>query len=258
MEGFQEPIERRIDRMTSATFAEAIKSCGTLIIPLGSVEETGNHCPLGTDLFVAESASLRIAEKANCLVSPPIPFGDTYELDFWPGNVHVDAPILGAYIEAVARSFVRQGFKNIVFFCCHSLTMKCVDLLCRRLNREGVKVCAIDWWKVAVDVARGETSSAEPFGHGGEVITSIALALEPDLVQLTKATDEPSLPALSRINAHSLGSPFIEYADFRKYCISGAWGAVRATASQEKGERWLLKAISAAADFIQSWRENNS
>jgi hypothetical protein len=33
---------------------------------------------------------------------------------------------------------------------------------------------------------------------------------------------------------------------------------VRATASQEKGERWFLKAISASADFIQSWRENNS
>jgi len=64
--------------------------------------------------------------------------------------------------------------------------MKCVDLLCRRLNREGVKVCAIDWWKVAVDVARGETSSAEPFGHGGEVITSIALALELILSSLQK------------------------------------------------------------------------
>jgi creatinine amidohydrolase len=162
---------RRVDRMTSPRFAEAVSRCDTLILPLGSIEQTGKHCPLGTDLIVAEKVSILLAEKADCLAAAPIPYGDTFELDFWPGTVHVDAPVLGSYLEAVARAFLKQGLANIAFLCCHSLDMKAIDLVCRRLHREGYGVCAIDWWKAAGDAARGETSSAEPFGHGGEVIS---------------------------------------------------------------------------------------
>jgi creatinine amidohydrolase len=245
---------RRIDRMTSPGFAAAVARCDTIILPLGSVEQTGGHCPLGTDLIIAEQVSVLIADEADCLVAPPVPFGDTLELDFWPGTVHVDPVALGGYLEAAARSFFRHGIANVVFFCCHSPTMKTVDLVCRRLNREGHGVCAIDWWKAAGDAARGDTSAAEPFGHGGEVITSVMMALEPGLVDLNAATDEASLPGLARVIAHGPGSAFIEYGDFRSWCRSGAWGEVRGTATAEKGARWLSKAVSSSAAFIREWR----
>ena len=247
---------RRIDRMTSPGFAAAVARCDTIILPLGSVEQTGGHCPLGTDLIVAEQVSLLIAEKSDCLVAPPVPFGDTLELDFWPGTVHVDPAALGSYLEAAARSFFRHGIANVVFFCCHSPSMKTVDLVCRRLYREGHGVCAIDWWKAAGNAARGETSSAEPFGHGGEVITSVMLALEPGLVDLDAANDEASLPDLARVIAHSPGSAFVEYGDFRSWCRSGAWGEVRGTATAEKGARWLAKAVESSAGFIRDWRSS--
>jgi len=249
---------RRIDRMTSPQFAEAVAHCDTLILPVGSVEQTGRHCPIGTDLIVAEKVSLLLAEKSNCLAAAPIPYGDTYELDFWPGTVHVDAPVLGSYIESVAISFLKQGFANLVFFCCHSLDMKAIDLVCRRLHREGHGVCAIDWWKAAGDAARGETSSSEPFGHGGEVISSIMLALAPELMDMESATDEPSLPGLASVIAHPPGSAFVAYGDFRNYCRSGAWGQVRDAASAEKGARWLSKAVAASAGFIGEWRASLS
>ena len=248
--------ERRVDRMTSPAFAEAVARCDTLILPIGSMEQTGRHCPLGTDLIVADKVSALLAEKANCLVAAPIPYGDTFELDFWPGTVHVEAPVLGSYIESVAISFLKQGFANLVFFCCHSLDMKAIDLVCRRLHREGHGVCAIDWWKAAGDAARGETSSSEPYGHGGEVISSILLALAPELMDMESATDEPSLPGLARVAAHPLGTAFVAYGDFRQYCLSGAWGQVREAASAEKGARWLSRAVAASADFIDEWRKD--
>jgi creatinine amidohydrolase len=248
------PLSRRIDRMTSPTFAEAVARCDTLILPLGSVEQTGSHCPLGTDLFVAQAVSALLAEKADCLTTAPIPYGDTFELDFWPGTVHVDSSVLGSYLEAVARSFLKQGFSNIVFLSCHSLNMKTVDLLCRRLHREGYKVCAIDWWKAAADAAKGETKSKEPFGHGGEVISSIIKALAPDLVDVDKADDEASLPGLGKVIAHPLGSAFVAYGDFRDYCHTGAWGEVSTTASADSGEKWLGKAVETLAGLITEWR----
>ncbi|MCE1196659.1 creatininase family protein [bacterium] len=250
------PIEgagRRVDRMTSPRFAEALARCDTLILPLGSVEQTGRHCPLGTDLFVAEAVAGLLAEAADCLTTAPLPYGDTLELDFWPGTVHVDSAVLGTYLEAVARSFLRQGFANIVFLCCHSLNMKAVDLLCRRLHREGYGVCAVDWWKAAADAARGETSSAEPFGHGGEVISSIAMAVAPGLVDMAAAVDEASAPGLARAAAHPLGSAFVAYGDFREYCATGSWGSAGEAASAEKGARWLERAIRTSADFIRGW-----
>ncbi len=250
------PTPRRVDRMTSPRFAEALTRCDTLILPLGSVEQTGSHCPLGTDLFVAQAVSALLAEKADCLTTAPIPYGDTFELDFWPGTVHVDPPVLGSYLEAVARSFLKQGFSNIVFLSCHSLNMKTVDLLCRRLHREGFGVCAIDWWKAAGDAARGETRSKEPFGHGGEVISSVMKALAPDLVDFAEADDGDSLPGLAKVAAHPLGSAFVAYGDFRDYCRGGAWGEVSGSASAENGARWLSRAVDALAALIADWRKS--
>lgn len=249
-----EGVGRRVDRMTSLRFAEVLARCDTLILPLGSVEQTGRHCPLGTDLLVAEAVAGRIAEAADCLTTAPLPYGDTLELDFWPGTIDVPPAVLGPYLEAVARSFLRQGFANIAFLCCHSLNMKTVDLLCRRLHREGYGVCAVDWWKTAGDAARGETSSAEPFGHGGEVISSIAIALAPGLVDMAAAVDAPSAPGLARVAAHPLGSAFVAYGDFRDYCATGSWGSAGEAASAEKGARWLERAVRASADFIGGWR----
>lgn len=242
--------ERRIARLTSPLLALALKRCDAVILPLGSVEQTGNHCPLGTDLIVAEKASNEIAVLADCLVAPPLPYADTLELDFWPGTVHAGPEALSPYLEAAARSYLRMGFSTLVFLACHSLNMKTVDLLCRRLHAEGANVCAIDWWKAAGAAASGETESEEPFGHGGEVITSVMLALAPELVDLASATDEASRPGLSRVLAHQLGSPFVSYGDFRDYAKSGAWGRVKATARAEKGRRWFDRAVRDCSSFI--------
>ncbi len=243
--------ERRITHLTSPQLASALKRFDAIILPLGSVEQTGAHCPLGTDLIVAEKASLAIAERANCLVAPPLPYADTLELNFWPGTVHAGPEVLSPYLEAAARSYLRMGFSTLIFLACHSLNLKTVDLLCRRLHAEGANVRAIDWWKAAGNAAGGETDSVEPFGHGGEVITSVMLALAPELVDLASATDEASLPGLSRVAAHQLRSPFVSYGDFRDYTKSGAWGEVKATATAEKGRRWFDIAVVTCATFIR-------
>jgi len=246
--------ERRITHLTSPQLFRAMQACGTLILPLGSVEQTGMHCPLGTDLIVAGKASIEIAALADCLVAPPLPYADTLELDFWPGTVHAGPEALSPYLEAAAKSYVKMGFSSLVFLACHSPNMKTVDVLCRRLHHEGVNVYAIDWWKAVGSAAKGETDSVEPFGHGGEVITSVMLALAPEGVDIAAATDESSLPGLSLVLAHQPDSPFVSYGDFRDYTKSGAWGEVKATATAEKGRRWFDQAVRDCASFILETR----
>ncbi len=241
--------------MTSPQFSQAVKVCDTLILPLASVEQGGGHCPLGTDLFSAEVVSLLIAGKADALVAPAIPYGDALELEGKPGTVSVASTVFEAYVGAVAESFLRQGFRTIVFLCCHSLDLRAVDGLCRRLRVQGFCVGAVDWWKAVGAAAKGETGSREPFGHCGEVITSAMLALTPELVDLDNAQDEASLPGLAFAGRHGPGSPFVAYGTFSDYCLSGAWGEVRDHATATKGRAWVDAAVEESARFIRELRE---
>jgi creatinine amidohydrolase len=246
---------RRIVEMTSPQFEQAVKTCDTLILPLASVEQGGGHCPLGTDLFTAEAVALLIAGKADALIAPSIPYGDALELEGKPGTVSVDSRVFESYVAAVAESFLRQGFRTIVFLCCHSLDLRAVDGLCRRLRVQGCCVGAVDWWKAVGAAAKGRTGSREPFGHCGEVITSAMLALAPGLVDAENAQEEDSLPGLAFAGQHAPGSPFVAYGTFSDYCRSGAWGEVKDYATAEKGRAWVDEAVEESARFIRELRE---
>lgn len=245
---------RRIASMTSPQFARAVAACDTVLLPLASIEQGGKHCPLGTDLLAADAVACRIADAADCLVAPTIPYGDTLELGSAPGTIDAGTTAFAAYVEAVAAALLRQGFRSIVFLACHSLDLRAVDGVCRRLRSQGYGVGAIDWWKAVGAAAQGETQSAAPFGHCGEVITSAMLALAPDAVDLAAADDEAPLPGLAFALAHGPGSAFVAYGTFVDYSRSGAWGEVRAVASADRGRVWIDRAIDAAARFIAGLR----
>jgi creatinine amidohydrolase len=236
--------------MTSPQFARAVAACDTVLLPLASIEQGGSHCPLGTDLIAADTVACRIADAADCLVAPTIPYGDTLELGPGPGTIDAGTTVFAAYVEAVAGALLRQGFRCIVFLGCHSLDLRAVDGVCRRLRSQGYSVGAIDWWKAVGAAAQGETRSATPFGHCGEVITSAMLALAPDAVDLASADDETPLPGLAFALAHGPGSAFVAYGTFDDYCRSGAWGEVKAVASADRGRVWIDRAIADAAQFI--------
>lgn len=245
----------RLELMTSGLFGAEAARGGCVLLPLASVEQGGEHCPLGADFLVAEAAAPRIARAAGCLSAPAIPYGDALELDVRPGTLSVDGSVYSAYVEAVARSLLRQGFGALVFLCFHSLNLRSIEGAARKLRSEGAVIGAVDWWKAVAEAARGETASEHPFGHCGEVITSVLLALAPEFVDVSSARDEDPRPALSFFLRHGPGSPFVAYGGFGDYCRTGAWGRVSDTASAEKGRRWMDRAIDNAALFIREFLE---
>lgn len=240
--------------MTAPQFTRAVAICDTVLLPLASIEQGGRHCPLGTDLIAADAVACEIAAAADCLVAPTIPYGDTLELGPGPGTIDAGGTAFAGYVEAVAGALLRQGFRSIVFVACHSLDLRAVDGVCRRLRASGHGVGAIDWWKAVGEAAKGETLSATPFGHCGEVITSAMLAIAPETVDLVSAVDEAPLPGLAFALAHGPGSAFVAYGTFADYCRSGAWGEVRSVASAERGRRWIDRAVADAARFIAALR----
>ncbi len=247
-----------IAEMTSPEFQVAANDVGSVIIPLGSVEVLGRHGPLGTDWFIASEVSVLIGQIADSLVAPAVPYGDTMELDYWPGTVCIDTGILTKLYLSIANSFLKYGIRDVIFLNCHSLNLRSADAACRTLHTEKFRACIADWWKVAFQVSEDLVEyRLNSSGHGGEVITSVIMALRPGIIDLSRATHEKPKHSLTYYSKHGLnsGSPFRVYGDFRDFCDTGAWGDV-SKSSEEKGRIIINRAVERIAEFIREFRSN--
>jgi hypothetical protein len=82
-----EPPKVLLAEMTSLELEEALRRTDTTIIPLGSTKVLGRHGPLGADHLIAAEVGRRLGEEADCIVAPPVPYGDALEMRHWPGVV---------------------------------------------------------------------------------------------------------------------------------------------------------------------------
>jgi creatinine amidohydrolase len=242
--------------MTSREYALALKETDAVIIPVGSTEVLGGHGPLGGDYYVASALGKKLGEMARCLVAPAVPFGDAEELRNWPGTISIPFDVLKGFYLAICQNFVAHGVKRIFFLNAHFMNFRAIDYCGRHLRRKGIIVSQGDWWRIAFSVADDLIESNDyPKGHGGEVITSVIMALRPELVHLSRAISEPPNPGLSfhgKYNAAG-GGLFYTYPDFTDLCHSGGWGNPH-KASIEKGEEIIRRSLAKLLDFLKEFR----
>ncbi len=242
--------------MTSPEFAAAVKSEDTVIIPVGSTEVLGTHGPLGADFFVASELAVRIGKQAQCLVAPVIPVGDTRELYAWPGTINIGFDTLKALYLDICTSLIDHGLKRLFFLTTHGMNTQAVDHCGRVLRQQGIPVAQAEWWKLAFSVADDLVESTlSPKGHGGEVITSVIMALKPELVDLSRATKEELKGSAAFFLDHLAtgGGPFSTYPNFVDLCESGGWGDPSA-ASPEKGALIIDRAVDKIVSFLRKFK----
>lgn len=242
--------EYLVKNMTAAELKKRAAEAPAIILPLASVEILGAHGPVGLDLCVADAVTEKIARLSGCLAAPAVPYGDTLEFDGMDGTVHVPANVLEEYIYAVAKSYLTAcGAKAIVFFNVHSLNGIAAAAVCRRLKSEGYKALCSEWWS-AISSSAMELldTGAAGTGHGGEMITSVALALCGEYVRMDLAENEVPMEGLAKLSRWN-GTPFKTFGNFREYCKGGAWGDTTA-ASAEKGQKLIEAGCKAVAAFL--------
>ncbi len=241
--------------MTSPEFQAALRETDTVIIPVGSTEVLGRHGPIGADHLIAAELARRLGEQTGCPAAPVVPYGDALELRGWPGTVSIRFDVLKLFYMDICESLLRHGVRRFFFLNTHLMNLRAVDWCGRELRARGVPVAQGDWWRVAFAAAEGLMESAQsPKGHGGEVITSVALALRPELVDLASAADEQPAEALAWHAPHTAisGGPFYTYPDFTDFCTSGGWGDTRA-ATAEKGRVILERGVQRMAEFLREF-----
>ncbi|QVQ53506.1 creatininase family protein [Spiractinospora alimapuensis] len=177
----------RLDDMTTERAGQALRDATVALLPVGATEQHGPNLATGVDWRIAERLASRIAEAVApiAVVVPPLPFGlSGHHLDF-PGTLHVSASTFMAVYKDVITSLRRHGVDRVVFVNGHRGNENVLGVLVGELTYDlGVEAASSFWMTQAADVIAHHRIS-ERWGHGCEIETSLAMALDESLVAET-------------------------------------------------------------------------
>jgi len=241
--------------------------CKTAIVPMGQIAQHGRHLPLAADAIQAREVSRRTAlELARAghqiLLGPTIPFGHSPAHFQFPGTVELEPETLALVIRDVGRSLVRQGFTQLVFFCCGGGNWAAVENAAYHLWKEdGAGVWVLGFFETMAAVAPEfleAASRGEHDGHAAELETSCVLAATPDLVDMAKAVNHqsPSYVELTELPFKWFNFNELSRAtgvwDNKVFSDNGVWGNAT-LGSAEKGDKVLDAAATALSRHLERY-----
>ena len=182
----------RIAELTAPEVASRFAAGAVAILPMGSLETHGPALPMG-DYLVAEEIACRIAaaayaKGADALVAPAIPFGGEDFFAGVAGGITLSVATLTAVIEEMAEAFIKIGTRRIMIVNGHAGTIAPADAASRSMrHRHGVIIPALHLWREAGKLHGELGGQPITFGHGGDPVASVTMALKPELCRPEKA-----------------------------------------------------------------------
>ena len=190
------------DELSTKEAEKAAETGKIVIIPVGSVEEHGDHLPLSTDSLQPEYVALEVAKTTECIVAPPLRYGVCNSTYNFPGTISITFESLRNIIRDILKEFIRNGFKNILILSGHAGRghMAALRLAAQNVIRHHNKTTSETIPRIMVcsdyDFAyelRGEYFS-EQDGHAGTIETSRIMTIRPDLIKGKGTKSFPKLP----------------------------------------------------------------
>lgn len=170
-----------LERLTAPALRRLLdRGISTAIVPFGSVEDQNGHLPLGADSLLADLVGREVADRLDGVLAPTIRVGVADERLGPTGTLSVDAETLTDTAVALAESLASQGFGLIVFLPTHGGNFDPLNTAVARFNKRSrtARACA----------PRGDVGP-DPGSHSGKWLTSVMLALRPEVVDLSAAAD---------------------------------------------------------------------
>ena len=276
----QEKVRNYLPHMTVPEVRDFLTRSDMALIPLPSLEQHGNHLPIGTDYLNGVERAKLIAQRADVVVAPILLAGQSpYHMGF-EGTITLPSTLVQeVYVEAV-KSLIHHGFKRFLIMNAHGGNRAITTFVVDRVNQETAGI--------AVDLG----AAAEPFEdrsrlaslprpseavldrHAGTGETSSSLYLTPTLVDLDAAVPatvtmpahlEAMLPevlagdptALRVFLAEGLKAEETgKGTSSAEMSSTGGWG-VRdpADGTVERGRLSTEVFVDAAVAFIERWNE---
>jgi len=223
-------------------FEEVLERDPVVIVPTGSVEQHGPHCPMDVDIAGPFHMALATAQRVTefpVLVAPPLWSGFTHYNMGFPGTISLRLETYQNLLADVLRSIYANCFPRIIVINGHGGNTAPNWAVTAQLSEEDIFPITFSYWQaVREEMAQWAEADGESVGHGGEWETSLQLYLRPHLI------DRQRMVADEFPNPYSEGlQHFAQYAERRRDTLrdTGVMGNPL-VASAEKGER-LFEAI---------------
>lgn len=221
------------------------------ILAVGSTESHGEHLPYGTDTFVAYDLALEVAKKLeNTVVLPPLWYGMSQHYRHKPMCVSLSDETLIRVIKEALDSLLFWGIEKVIIINGHDGNIPAIEIAAREIKVAHPKMglAVLDaWWETAGNLLPEDTFEVwNGLGHGGEGEMSIALAIFPDLCDLSRA--KGMIPEMDP-NVRLIWN-FQELTDY------GASGAPQ-KGTAEKGRQMKQVLVEYLVDFVKRMDRQN-
>ncbi|MDA8206340.1 MAG: creatininase family protein [Thermaerobacter sp.] len=234
------------DALTTKDFRERVLGrIDTAILPMGSVEAHGQHCPLGTDNFAPWhfAQALEAHYPDRLLVLPAIPYGHTWELSNFAGTLSVSAETFGRYVAEVGLATLAWGIHHLVLMNGHGGNTPALNAAMEKLAEHGGRAVLVNWW---IDYSADILTVTNGQGHAGEDETAVMLAVAGPLVKMEDASFNPYRPKY-KIKAAGLHDKSLRHA---------TTGDGRG-ATQEQGKKIIELVSKRLVELVEDiWSDN--
>jgi creatinine amidohydrolase len=178
-------------RLAEASWVDAqaiLSGVDTVILPVGSTEQHGPHCPLGTDHITADAVANTVGDRAKLPILPVVPVGVSSHHRQFPGTLWAPPAVFRDYVKAIILSASSHGPRKFIVVNGHGGNTPSLKEVAEELRSDD-----------DIFVAVATAYPAKLDGHAGEDETSLMLHLRPELVKMGRAVDTKQSETLAGI-----------------------------------------------------------
>ena len=180
--------------LTARDFQELDRSRAIAVLPVAATEQHGPHLPVSVDTTLIDGLVAAVLPKlpldSSVLFLPTVAVGKSNEHERFAGTLSLSAHTLIDVWMELGASVARAGIRKLVLFNSHGGQSAVLDVVSHDLRaRHDLLVFAVNWYRLGLPPGLIGADELRFGIHGGEVETSMMLALAPDRVEMARARD---------------------------------------------------------------------
>jgi creatinine amidohydrolase len=180
--------------LTARDFQELDRSRAIAVLPVAATEQHGPHLPLSVDTTLIEgvvAATLpRLPSHLGVLFLPTLAVGKSNEHGRFAGTLSLSAHTLIDTWMELGACVAAAGVRKLVIFNSHGGQSAVMDIVSHDLReRHALLVYAVNWYRLGLPEGLVPKDEVRFGIHGGDIETSMMLALAPQLVEMDHAKD---------------------------------------------------------------------